>query len=93
MELQEARDLIKAADEEMAAAFVRRMEAVREIAAYKRAHGLPIEDKAQEARVLEGRSKLIEDPALLPYYQRFLRGTMALSKDWQRERIEADESK
>ena len=34
MELQKARDLIKEADEAMAAAFVHRLEAVRGIAAY-----------------------------------------------------------
>ena len=90
MELEEARKVIRDIDEAMAALFVKRMEAARDIAAYKRAHGLPIEDRAQEARVLEGRSKRIGDPALLPYYQRFLHGVMALSKDWQRELTDAN---
>jgi chorismate mutase/prephenate dehydratase len=84
MELQEARDLIKEADEAMAAAFVRRMEAVREIAAYKRERGLPIEDKAQEARVIEGRSALVADPALRGYYVQLLRETIEVSKRFQR---------
>ena len=87
MELEEAREAIRQADEAMAALFVHRMEAARAIAAYKAAHGLPVEDKAQEARVLSGRSALIEDAALLPYYLEFLQHTMDVSKDWQRRLI------
>ena len=84
MELEALREEIRAVDEEMAALFVRRMAAAREIAAYKRAHGLPIEDKAQEARVLAGRGACIEDDALRPYYLEILRTELALSKRWQR---------
>ena len=84
MELEALRETIRDADEQIAALFVRRMEAAREIAAYKRDHGLPVEDPAQEARVLSGRGKLIADEALRPYYLDFLRGTMDVSKRWQR---------
>ena len=87
MELAEAREEIRRIDEEMAALFVRRMEAARSIAAYKAAHGLPVEDLAQEARVLAGRSALIKDDALRPYYLQFLQHTMDVSKDWQRRLI------
>ena len=52
MELNEAREKIRVIDEEMAKLFVRRMEAVREVADYTRAPGLPIEDKGQEAKVV-----------------------------------------
>ena len=83
MELNEAREKIKAVDEEMAKLFVSRMEAVREVAEYKRAHGLPIEDKEQEAKVIEGRSKLIDDPELRSFYVRFLSETIEVSKSWQ----------
>ena len=88
MDLNEAREQIRAVDEEMAALFVRRMEAVSAVAEYKRAHGLPIEDRAQEARVLEGRGALIEDPALRSYYTQFLQETMEVSKRWQRRLME-----
>ncbi len=83
MELQKARDVIRTLDEEMAGLFVRRMEAVREIAAYKRMRGLPIEDLAQEAQMLADRGRLIADPELRPYYLRFLQDTMDVSKRWQ----------
>ena len=83
MELNEAREKIRQIDGEMAKLFVSRMEAVRKIAEYKRAHGLPIEDKEQEARVIEGRSALIGDPELRSFYVRFLLGTIEVSKSWQ----------
>lgn len=92
MELEELRARIRAVDEEMAALFVRRMEVSAQIAAYKRAHGLPVEDRAQEARVLAGRGALIEDDALRPYYLELLRCEMELSKRWQRRNYDDGET-
>ncbi|MBQ9412195.1 MAG: chorismate mutase [Oscillospiraceae bacterium] len=83
MELNEARERIRQADEAMAALFVRRMEAVHTVAEYKRARGLPVEDPAQEARVLEGRGALVEDPVLREYYMLFLQHVMDVSKLFQ----------
>lgn len=83
MDLNEARERIRSVDEEMAALFEKRMKAVEAVAEYKKAHGLPIEDKAQEARVIEGRSALIGDTALRAYYVQFLQNTMEVSKRWQ----------
>ena len=88
MDLKEAREEIRRVDEEMAALLVRRMEAVREVAVYKREHGLPIEDREQEARVISGRSALITDPELRPFYVRFLQSAMDVSKLWQRRLME-----
>ena len=88
MELQEIREKIRTADEEMAELFVRRMEAAREIAAYKKERGLPVEDKEQEARVLESRSALIEDPLMRSFYVCFLQNTMDVSKYWQHRLLE-----
>ena len=83
MDIQEARAEIQAADEEIAALFVRRMNAAREVAAYKKTHGLPVLDREQEARVIRDRSALIEDPELRSYYVRFLQDTMDVSKQYQ----------
>ena len=88
MDLNEAREQIRAVDEEMAALFVKRMEAVTAVAAYKRERGLPVEDKAQEARVIDGRSALIGDAALRAYYVQFLQNTMEVSKRWQHRLME-----
>ena len=83
MDLQESREVIRQVDEEMAKLFVKRMEAVRSIAAYKNERGIPIEDKDQEARVIKGRSVLVEDPELRSFYVNFLQDTMDVSKRWQ----------
>ncbi len=87
MDLQQAREEIRRADREMAALFERRMAAVRAVAAYKNEHGLPIEDKAQEARVIARGCEQLKDEALRPYYVRFLQDTMELSKQLQRQLI------
>ena len=83
MDLQEARAEIAAADEEMAELFLRRMAAVRHVAAYKKERGLPIEDLTQEARIIEGRSALVSDPELRSFYVRFLRDVIDVSKRYQ----------
>ena len=84
MNLGESRDAIKRIDEQIADLFVERMEAVRDIAAYKDERGLPVEDLEQEARVLAERGALVEDEELRPFYLQFLQHTMDVSKRWQR---------
>ncbi|MDD3410043.1 MAG: prephenate dehydratase domain-containing protein [Eubacteriales bacterium] len=58
MDLQEARNQIDQCDQQLVAAFKARMDAVLEIAQYKKEHGLPIFDPAREravvSRVTEG---------------------------------------
>ncbi|MBR2729273.1 MAG: chorismate mutase [Lachnospiraceae bacterium] len=88
MDLQEARELIAEADAGMAELFIRRMEAVRAIAAYKKERGLPIEDRAQEQRVIERQSGRIEDELLRSYYVQFLQNNMEVSKRWQHRLME-----
>ena len=88
MDLQESREVIRQVDEEMAKLFVRRMEAVREVAAYKKERQLPVEDKEQEARVIESRSILVEDPELRTFYISFLHDVMEVSKSWQQYLME-----
>lgn len=83
MDLEEARGQIRQVDDEMAALFVRRMEAVREVSAYKRARGLPIEDRAQEARMIEALGSRIEDETIRGFYIQFLQNTIEVSKRWQ----------
>ena len=83
MDLEEARQAIASVDAQMAELFVQRMEAARDIAAYKQAHGLPVEDKEQEARVIEQRSQLVRDDELRSFYVTFLQDTMDVCKAWQ----------
>ena len=88
MDLNEAREAIASIDEQMAALFVQRMEAVRDVAAYKRDRGLPIEDKQQEARVIAQRGALVEDELMRSFYVQFLQDTMDVSKRWQHRLME-----
>ncbi len=86
--LQDARRRITAIDEEMASLFVRRMDAVRDIAEYKKARGLPVLDAAREKELLERNCARIEDPGLREYYAQFLKNNMALSRAYQQELLE-----
>ena len=83
MDLEEARQAIASVDEQMATLFVQRMEAARDIAAFKQEHGLPVEDKDQEARVIAQRSRFVEDDDMRSFYITFLQDTMDVSKAWQ----------
>jgi len=84
MELQEIRDRISAIDSQMAGLFSQRMEAVREVAEYKKERGLPIEDSVREQKLIRSNAGLIEDEDIRSFYISFLRNTMDISKEWQR---------
>ena len=86
--LLKAREIIAEADREMARCFVRRMEAAREIAAYKRAHGLPIQDAAQEQVVIARGLACVESEDLRDSYVQFIRGVIEVCKQYQRRLLE-----
>ena len=83
MGMKEARKQIDQIDTAMAELFVRRMDAVKEIAAYKTERGIPIEDTEREARAIDAHSSQISDEELRPFYIQFLQNTMDVSKRWQ----------
>lgn len=60
MDLQDYRQIIDKIDEEMTRLFAERMALSAQIAAYKKEHGLPVQDAARE------REKLSEIEAKLP---------------------------
>ncbi len=91
-QLIRARQEISGIDREMARLFEARMKAVRKIAAYKRARGLPVLDDAQERAVLERNAAFIETEELREFYAQFLRAVMDVSKDYQRRLMEDVES-
>ena len=82
-DIETARKAINEADKEMARLFSDRMNAVRDVAAYKAEHGLPIFDSAREAEVVARGAALIEDEEIREYYVNFLKCTMELSKQYQ----------
>lgn len=81
--LNESRQAINEIDREMAGLFERRMQAAKQIAEYKKEHGLPIYDAAREQAVIERSAAYIKDYDVRSYYVRFLNDTMAVSKLYQ----------
>ena len=84
--LERARAEIDAVDRELAALYVRRMQAVDAVAAYKKERGLPIEDKVREDAMLAREGDRVPS-ALRPYYLRVLQTLLDTSKDYQKETI------
>ena len=89
--LEAARKKIQDIDREMAELFEQRMQAVREIAAFKKEHGLAVADEAQELRVLARNVEYIRDEQLKPYYLTFMRDTMTVSKQYQEQLMKGKE--
>ncbi len=81
--LDEARREINEIDREMAALFVKRMRASEKVIEYKMERGLAIYDPAREEEVVRRNSSLIEDDTIREYYINFLRGNMAVSREYQ----------
>ena len=88
-ELQQARAEINQVDAEMAALFERRMDAVRQVLEYKRAHGLPVLDTAREKEVIARAVARLRDPSLSEYYTRVLKKMMEVSRDYQSRQLES----
>ena len=82
-ELDKARQQINAVDEEMARLFQKRMDAVQLVAAYKKKHGIPVDDLAREEEMIQRNSARVQDGAYRSYYVNFLRATIDLSKNLQ----------
>lgn len=82
-EIESARAQIAAADRQLAAAFAQRMDAMHAVAAYKRAHGLPVLDAQQEDAVLARNAALIDDPEIRAYYLNLVRHAMRYARQYQ----------
>lgn len=81
--LLQARARIDEIDREMARLFSERMDAVRQVATYKKQHGLPILDASREAQLIERNAAWIEDEALRAYYINYMKYNMELSRRYQ----------
>ena len=81
--LETAREIINGVDKEMAALFVKRMQAAEMVAEYKKEHGLPIYDPVREDEILRKRSELIEDCEIREFFVNFIQNNMALSRAYQ----------
>lgn len=82
-ELEQARTIINATDEEMARLFQQRMDAARMVANYKKENGLPVDDFAREEQLIKRNSAFIADEDYRSYYVEFLRSVIDISKQFQ----------
>ena len=82
-ELEKARLIINETDREMAALFEKRMDAARLVAAYKKEHGVPVDDFAREAEILKRNAQYIQRDEYRSHYVNFLQHTIDLSKSLQ----------
>ena len=87
-ELEKARQIINDVDVKMAELFEQRMEAAGMVAAYKKEHGLKIDDFAREEQLIARNCSLIKGEDYKSYYVNFLRETINLSKLLQHRLIE-----
>ena len=83
--IDELRKMIDAIDREMALLFEKRMQAASGIARYKAENGIPVYDAEREAAIIEKNAAFIPEDALRPYYCRFIKSVMDISKDYQNE--------
>lgn len=83
MQLDEIRKKINEIDSEMAELFAKRMDAVREVAEYKKERGLAIEDLEREQNLIKTQSCMVHDDEIRPFYVSFLQSTMDISKHFQ----------
>ena len=86
--LQAARADINRIDKEMARLFCERMNAVRQVAEYKRSVGIPVLDASREAEVIARNTAHVEDDTLRAYYVNYLKYNMALSRKFQHALLE-----
>lgn len=82
-DLANARNIINETDKELARLFEKRMQAVREVAAYKAKAGLPILDAEREAEVIRQNTEYITAPEIKPYFVGWMQKTMELSRAYQ----------
>lgn len=82
-DLDKARQAINEADREIARWFEQRMDAVRQVAEYKKEHGIPVEDTTREEHIVRKNAAYIENEEYRSYYVSYLRSAIELSKNMQ----------
>lgn len=83
MDIEKLKQEIHQADKDLADAFVRRMEAVKGIAEYKKAHGISAEDTIHDQPVVDSDAGFIEDAEIRSYFVPFLKSALSASKSLQ----------
>ena len=86
--LIEAREIINETDKQIAELFEKRMQAVKQVAEYKKERGLPIFDSSRENEVVKANSDFITDESIKEFYVPFIKNTMDVSKRYQHRIME-----
>lgn len=83
-QLDQARLIINEVDEEIAKLFEKRMKAVEQVVAYKKAHQLPILDSSREQFVIDHNLQYIENEKYKPFYKELMIQMMSISRQYQK---------
>lgn len=86
--LETIRKEIDSADEQIAAAFCKRMQAVRQIADYKKECGLPVYDQEREEEILRRAGERVADEELRGYYWLLQKDLMQISRSYQQKAMD-----
>lgn len=84
MSLTELRKQIDLIDFEMLQLFKKRMALSFEVGQYKKEQKLAVLDTSREQEAVELRKQWLSDDHLWPYYERFIKEVMLLSKEYQK---------
>lgn len=90
MDIAQARQEIDKIDSQMAQLFSRRMEAVNEVASFKKANNMPVLDEKREEEVVQKNLLRLDNKELAALYEAFIRNNMALSRAYQKKLLGAD---
>ena len=83
-DISEIRQEIDKIDEQLTGLFERRMTVSEEVAAYKRANGLPTLNSAREKEVIDKAVSRLNNKDFAPYTEKLYTCLMDLSKDYQK---------
>ena len=83
--LEQARITINEIDQEIAKLFEKRMQAVEQVALYKKEHQMEIFDPKREEELLNKNCAYIQNEQYLPYYRTFQQHMKDVSKSDQKD--------
>ena len=83
MELKECRNKLDVIDSQIISLFCERMETVKQVAEYKKAHDLPILAPGREQEILE-RVAALSGEELAPYAKTLFETLMYVSREYQK---------
>jgi monofunctional chorismate mutase len=86
--LEQARMLIDEIDQQMADLFKARMAAVGDVLDYKKENHLPVLDSSRESKMIEKNVARFNSPELNPYYEKFLKSILKISRTYQEDHYE-----